>query len=100
LGTGTLRDGNPAPVPRPGMSAVAHLQVRSATATVVVPARAVFTVDGHDAVWVVRAGKAQRVAVTVGVAGHDRVQIVAGVGEGDRVVVRGADQLRSGQQLP
>jgi HlyD family secretion protein len=100
LGAGTLRDGNPAPVPRPGMSAVAHLQVRSATAAVVVPARAVFTVDGHDAVWVVRAGKAQRVAVTVGVAGHDRVQIVAGVREGDRVVVRGADQLRSGQQLP
>jgi multidrug efflux pump subunit AcrA (membrane-fusion protein) len=100
LGAGTLGDGNPAPVPLPGMSAVAHLQVRSATAAVVVPARAVFTVDGHDAVWMVRAGKAQRVAVTVGVAGHDRVQIVAGVGEGDRVVVRGADQLRSGQQLP
>jgi hypothetical protein len=47
----------------------------------------------------VRGGKAQRVPVTVGVAGTDLVQVVDGLGEGDRVVVRGADQVRTGQQL-
>lgn len=99
LGPGTFADGRAAPAPRPGMSAVAHLSVRSASGAVVVPAAAVFNADGRDQVWVVRAGKAERVAVTVGVAGADLVQITDGVVEGDRIVVRGADQVRAGQKL-
>jgi HlyD family secretion protein len=100
LGAGTMPNGDSAPVPRPGMSAVAHLQLRSAPAAVVVPASAVLSVDGQDALWVVRAGKAQRVPVTVGLASQNVVQVVTGVGEGDRVVVRGAHQVRPGQKLP
>src|SRR5262249_43634590 len=42
------------PTPRPGMSAVAHLRVRTATNAVTVPAAAVFSSGGHEAVWVVR----------------------------------------------
>jgi hypothetical protein len=38
--------------------------------------------------------------VTVGVQGQDLVQIVNGVQPGQQVVVRGTDQVRSGQQLP
>jgi HlyD family secretion protein len=82
------------------MSAVAHLAVRAAKAAVAVPAAAVFNAGGRDTVWVVRDGKAQRVPVTVGVSGQDLVQVTAGVREGDRVVVKGADQVRAGQQLP
>jgi multidrug efflux pump subunit AcrA (membrane-fusion protein) len=100
LGSGQLADGRAAPDPRPGMSAVAHLQVRRAPDAIAVPAAAVFTVDGKDAVWVVRDGKAQRVAVTIGVPGQDLVQITAGVSDGDRVVVRGTDKVRAGQRLP
>ena len=37
---------------------------------------------------------------TVGVAGQDLVQIVTGVATGDRIVVSGADRVRSGQQIP
>lgn len=100
LGAGRFADGRSAPVPRPGMSAVAHLRVREAMDAVTVPAAAVFTVDGQDSVWVVKDGRAQRVAVTVGVPGQDLVQIVSGVGPGDRVVVGGADQISPGQRLP
>ncbi len=100
LASGKLRDGRTAPTPRPGMSAVAHLAVRSASSAVVVPAAAVFTVDGHDAVWVVRDGKAVRVPVTVGVAGQDLVQVTSGVDSGDRIVVRGTDRVRAGMELP
>jgi multidrug efflux pump subunit AcrA (membrane-fusion protein) len=100
LGAGRYGDGRTAPAPRPGMSAVAHLAVRSAPAAVVVPAAAVFTVDGHDTVWVVRNGKAVRTPVTVGVSGQDVVQVTDGVSTGDRVVVRGTDQVHSGQSLP
>jgi HlyD family secretion protein len=100
LAAGSYADGRAAPVPRPGMSAVAHLEVRSATGAVVVPAAAVFNAEGRDAVWVVRDGKAQRAAVTIGVAGQDLVQVVGGLAEGERIVVRGADQVRAGQQVP
>lgn len=89
-----------APTPRPGMSAVAHLRVAEAVAAVVVPAAAVLLVAGEDVVWAVRDGRAARTPVTVGVQGLDLVEIEAGLQAGDRVVVRGADQVTEGQRLP
>jgi multidrug efflux pump subunit AcrA (membrane-fusion protein) len=102
LGAGRWADGAAAapPRPRPGMSAVAHLRVRQAPEAVAVPAAAVLRVDGTEAVWAVRDGRAVRTPVTVGVAGRDVVQIAAGLRPGDRVVVRGADQVTDGQRLP
>jgi HlyD family secretion protein len=100
LGGGRYSGGRAAPVPRPGMSAVAHLSVRQARGVVTVPAAAVFTVDGHDALWLDRDGKAVRVPVDVGVQGQDQVEIRSGLDAGDRVVVRGADRVRAGQSLP
>ncbi|MEU5530552.1 HlyD family efflux transporter periplasmic adaptor subunit [Micromonospora chersina] len=100
LGAGRLGEGEAAPAPRPGMNAVVHLRVREAADAVAVPASAVFNADGRDAVWLLRDGKADRVPVTVGVQGPDLVQIVSGVRAGDRIVVRGADQVHDGQELP
>lgn len=99
LAKGKYDDGRAAPSPRPGMSAVVRLQVRQATDAVTVPASAVFTAEGQDAVWAVRGGKAQRVPVTVGVQGDDVVQIVSGVDGGEQIVVGGTDEIRSGQQV-
>jgi multidrug efflux pump subunit AcrA (membrane-fusion protein) len=99
LAAGEFADGRAAPAPRPGMSAVAHLEVRSAAGAVVVPAAAVFNADGRDSIWVVRGGRAQRVPVTIGVSGEDLVQVTDGVTEGERVVVRGADKVRAGQKF-
>jgi multidrug efflux pump subunit AcrA (membrane-fusion protein) len=100
LAGGTFADGRTAPTPRPGMSAVTHLAVRAARGAVAVPAAAVFTADGKDVVWAVRDGKAVRVPVTVGVSGQDLVQVVAGLSDGDRLVVHGADKVHPGQQFP
>jgi HlyD family secretion protein len=100
LGPGHYSDGRAAPTPRPGMSAVAHLAVREAHDVVTVPAAAVVRVDGRDAVWVVHDGKASRVVVTLGVQGPDKVQVVSGLAQGDRVVVKGADRVKPGQSLP
>ncbi|MEV4823594.1 efflux RND transporter periplasmic adaptor subunit [Micromonospora sp. NPDC049274] len=99
LGAGKLVEDAPAPTPRPGMNAIVHLRVREASDAVTVPASAVFSADGRDAVWVVRDGKADRAPVTVGVQGADLVQILNGVQAGDRVVVRGTDQVRDGQEV-
>ncbi|MFD6753390.1 efflux RND transporter periplasmic adaptor subunit [Micromonospora gifhornensis] len=99
LGAGRYGEAEPAPAPRPGMNAVLRLRVREASDAVTVPASAIFSADGRDTVWVVRDGRVGRASVTVGVQGQDLVQIVDGVQPGDRVVVRGTDQVRDGQEV-
>jgi membrane fusion protein, multidrug efflux system len=51
-----------------------------------VAAKAVFTLEGQRYVYVLREGKARRVAVEVGLEGHDRVEILAGLAADDRVL--------------
>jgi len=99
LGRGRLADGSRAPSPRPGMSAVANLRVRVARNVVAVPASSVVRVETQDAVWVVAGGTARRRIVTLGAQGADTVQVVAGLREGERVVVRGADKVTDGQDV-
>jgi len=91
--------GQPPPTPRPGMSAVAHLRVRTATDAVSVPAAAVFSADGGEAVWLIRDGVAVQQKVRVGVQGEDLVQVLEGVAPGQRIVVSGADKVSAGQGL-
>lgn len=100
LAPGRLADGGPAPQPRPGMSAVADLQVRRAPGAVAVPASAVVREGSRDAVFVDDSGRAQHRFVTLGAQGDELVQVVEGVRVGDRVVVRGADSVKDGQKLP
>ncbi|QOC90171.1 efflux RND transporter periplasmic adaptor subunit [Micromonospora craniellae] len=99
LGPGRFGEAEPAPAPRPGMNAVLRLRVREAADAVTVPASAVFSVDGRDTVWLIRDGRAGQAAVTIGVQGQELVQIVDGVRPGDRIVVRGTDQVRDGQEV-
>ncbi len=99
LAGGTMPDGSPAPTPRPGMSAVADLQVRTPQDAVSVPATAIVRDGDRDAVWVVDDAHAHRRNVTVGTQGEDRVAVTAGLRVGEQVVVRGADQVREGQEL-
>jgi HlyD family secretion protein len=63
-----------------------------------VPASAVVSSAGRDTVWVVRAGKAERVPVTIGVQGEDVVQVTGGVTPGQRIVVSGADRVHQGDK--
>jgi multidrug efflux pump subunit AcrA (membrane-fusion protein) len=99
LAAGRLGNGAPAPRPLPGMSAVAKLQVRRAVDTVAVPAAAVVRDGDRDAIWVIERGKASRRQVTVGTQGEDLVEITDGVRAGQRIVVSGADRVKSGQEL-
>jgi multidrug efflux pump subunit AcrA (membrane-fusion protein) len=99
LGGGSTQDGEPAPRPRPGMSAVADLEVRTAAGAVSVPVSAIVRDGSRDTVWAVENGKARRRPVNLGAQGENDVQIVSGLQEGQRVVVRGADRVREGQQV-
>src|SRR5262249_43558723 len=100
LAGGKYDDGRDAPTPRPGMNAVTHLQVRSVRDAVTVPAAAVFNAAGKDSVWLVRDGKAVQPPVRLAVTGRDQVQVLAGVGAGDRLVVRGTDKVTAGMKVP
>ncbi|MBK8076774.1 MAG: efflux RND transporter periplasmic adaptor subunit [Kineosporiaceae bacterium] len=84
---------------RPGMSAVARLNVRTAEQAISVPAAAVFRDESGDAVWLVNDGVAQRRPVTLGAQGAERIEIVKGLAVGDRVVIRGADKVGAGQRV-
>ena len=99
LGRGSAADGSTAPTPRPGMSAVVDLQVRTARDAVAVPAAAVFRDGRRDAVWVVVHGVAHERAVRLGAQGKARVQVLEGLKVGEQVVIRGADQVHDGQHL-
>lgn len=100
LGGGTLPDGTPAPRPRPGMSAVASLQVLTAKDAVAVPVASVFRDGEQDAVWVVEDGVAHERVVVLGAQGEEYLQVVDGLTVGETVVVRGADQVVDGEELP
>ncbi|MDP9396231.1 MAG: efflux RND transporter periplasmic adaptor subunit, partial [Actinomycetota bacterium] len=99
LGAGRTDDGEPAPVPRPGMSAVADLRVRTARDAVAVPASAVFHTGRKEAVWVIESGRARRRPVRLGAQGESSVQVVEGLKPGERVVVGGADKVAEGQEV-
>jgi HlyD family secretion protein len=99
LDAGTGPDGEPAPSPLPGMSAVVDLQVRTARAAVAVPTSAVVRDEGEDVVFVVQDDRAVRREVVLGAQGEDSVEVQRGVAPGDRVVARDADRLRDGQPV-
>jgi RND family efflux transporter MFP subunit len=100
LGPGTTAEGSTAPRPRPGMSAVADLKVRSAKSAVAVPAAAVVRQGARDAVWVVENGRARARVVRLGAQGDEVVQVLDGVRVGDRIVTRGADTVAEGDKVP
>jgi multidrug efflux pump subunit AcrA (membrane-fusion protein) len=100
LGAGTTAGGEPAPSPKPGMSAVVDLRVRTASDAVAAPASAVFRDGERDAVWLVVDGTVKRRQVVVGAQGEQSVEVVEGLAEGDRIVVGGADAVVEGQRLP
>ena len=95
---GTVDDA-PAPAPRPGMSAVVDLQVRTAKDVVAVPSASVLRDEGRDVVLVVEQGRAVRREVRLAAQGEDLVEVVAGLSPGTPVVVRDADRLRDGQAV-
>jgi multidrug efflux pump subunit AcrA (membrane-fusion protein) len=100
LGVGRNADGSVAPTPRPGMSAVARLRVRTARDVVSAPVSAVFRDGRRDAVWAVVNGKARKRLVRLGAQGQSRVEVVEGLRTGERIVVHGADRVSAGQGVP
>jgi HlyD family secretion protein len=97
-GTGSAAGAEP--VPRVGMTATAAIEVRRTTDELSVPGSALVGRAGGQAVFVVENGKVRLRPVQVAADGEDRVAVASGLREGERVVSRGAERLREGQDWP
>jgi RND family efflux transporter MFP subunit len=64
-----------------------------------VPKSAVRQANGRDVVWVVRDGRLERRAVTVGQVRGDEVTLVAGVSAGEKVVLGSPEGLEEGASV-
>ena len=62
--------------------------------TIIIPGEAVMTEDARDAVFVIRAGEATRVPVTLGFSQGPDVEVLEGIEENDVVVTTGQTSLR------
>jgi HlyD family secretion protein len=103
LALGEAEDGAPGeaePTPRVGMTATAAIEVRRATDQLSVPGSALVGRAGGQAVFVIENGKVRLRPVQVAADGEDRVAVASGLREGERVVSRGAERLRDGQDWP
>jgi HlyD family secretion protein len=92
--------GEAQPVPRVGMTATAAIAVRRTTDRPSVPGSALVGRSGGQAVYVVENGKVHLRPVQVAADGEDRVAVASGLRDGERVVSRGAERLRDGQDWP
>ena len=92
--------GQARPVPRVGMTATAAIEVRRTTRRPSVPGSALVGRPGGQAVFVVETGKVRLRPVQVAADGEDRVAVASGLRDGERVVSRGAERLRDGQDWP
>ncbi len=78
-----------------GMSAETNIVIEQRENALLVPTGAV----AGDAVWTVERGRAVRRAVKVGVRGPERVEIRAGLADGDRVIGVPPEGLEDGQRV-
>ncbi len=79
---------------RIGMTAEVNIIVAERSDALLAPASAV--ADGH--VWIVRDGQLHRQPVQTGVNGENRIEILSGLTDADRIVIRPPAGLREGRR--
>jgi len=82
---------------RPGMSAVARIPVGRLPDVLLVPAAAVFVVNGRPLVYVMRGGDAVATDVQIIRRGRDQVALSGGVTAGDKVTLVQPDATANGK---
>ena len=88
-----------ASVARPGFLARVTFALGSRDDVLLVPAGALVAGDGSPAVFVVEADRAVRRTVSTGLTSEGRVEVVAGLRAGERVITKGNSMLRDGMSV-
>ncbi len=91
--------GNPARRLLPGQYVQMQFVTGEQPKALFVPREAVVRSGDSASVWVVADDRAERRPVTTGLESQDRVEIVAGLDEGERVVRRGKESLYAGAMV-
>src|SRR4030095_1923185 len=81
---------------KPGMYARVRLTVERRPDALTVPGNAVVDAEGKRGVFMVKDQTAKCVATKVGLSDGERIEILEGLSEGDRVITTGALALRDG----
>jgi membrane fusion protein (multidrug efflux system) len=81
---------------RPGMFATVRIITDSRKDALIIPKKALLLETDDDDCYVVRDGKAVRQRIELGYTDGDRVQVLAGLDEGDRVITVGQEGLKEG----
>jgi RND family efflux transporter MFP subunit len=68
-------------------------------AKAVIPREAARTLDGQSVVFLIRDGRVERRAVSLGIETGGEVEVTAGLAPGDQVVIGGPADLRDGQRI-
>jgi len=84
---------------KPGMYARVRLTLERRPDALTVPSNAVVDADGRRGVFMVKDQIAKFVVTKVGLSDGDRIEIVEGLREGDRVITTGALALRDGDRV-
>jgi RND family efflux transporter MFP subunit len=84
---------------KPGMYARVRLTVERRPNALTVPRNAVVDLDGKRGVFLVNEGIAKFVEVSTGLSDGERMEILSGVEEGQRVITTGALALRDGDRV-
>ena len=84
----------------PGMVVNVATEADDSTVEMTIPVRSVQqSADGHQFVWLAKEGKAHRQPVEVGQAQGDRIAILSGLAEGDKVIVEGYQKVSEGSEV-
>ena len=84
---------------RPGMSARARITLATNSRALLVPEQAIWPNGEQKMVYVVTAGVAKLVPVTLGIRQPGLVEVTSGIKDGDEVVVTGQLKLRDGAKV-
>ncbi len=91
-----LVDNDPANTLKPGMFARAEIEIAVIDHALTIAKECLVDADSDPAVFVVENNIARRRPVQIGVRSGDRLQVLAGVAQGERVVTFGQDKLKDG----
>lgn len=92
-------DSGDATVARPGFLARVRFALNSRSDVLLIPAGAIVAGSGSESVFVLEDGRALRRSVSTGLTSEGRVEVVAGLEEGEQVVTAGNNALRDGMEL-
>jgi RND family efflux transporter MFP subunit len=84
---------------KPGFYATVRVPLTRLSGSLVVPRSALVRREGTENVFVVKGDRAELVRIQTGAETADRVEVVSGLAATDRVVITGAESLRSGDRV-